>query len=127
MPETFFDAILHAGVGWVDDGHNEVNQEGLLSVVDNLVFLLDVDEIRAGDGRIKEHLFIVGGVHHREFVIKAIDKPDKTFTRPRDPVVVVDEDVMAHSQLDDDDLLIIPGTHASVLEVEPNHLVLALP
>ena len=34
-------------------------------------------------------------------------------------MVVVDEDVMSHAQLGDDNLLIVPGTTDGVLEVEP--------
>ena len=41
-------------------------------------------------------------------------------------MVVVDEDVMSHAQLGDDNLLIVPGTTDGVLEVEANHLVLVL-
>ena len=44
--------------------------------------------------------------------------------RPCGKMVVVDEDVMSHAQLGDDNLLIVPGTTNGVLEVEANHLVL---
>ena len=40
--------------------------------------------------------------------------------------VVVDEDMMAHAQLGDGNLLIVPGTTDGVLEVEADHLVLVL-
>ena len=39
-------------------------------------------------------------------------------TRPCGQVVVVDEDVMSHAQLGDDNLLIMPDTTHGVLEVE---------
>ena len=40
--------------------------------------------------------------------------------------VVVDENMMAHAQLGDDNLLILPGMTDGVLEVEADHLVLVL-
>ena len=46
--------------------------------------------------------------------------------RPCGKVVVVDEDVMSHAQLGDDNLLIVPGTADGVLEVEADHSVLVL-
>ena len=47
-------------------------------------------------------------------------------TRPCGQVVVVDEDIMSHTQLGDDNLLIVPGSTDGVLEVEADHLVLVL-
>ena len=39
-------------------------------------------------------------------------------------VVVVDEDIMSHTQLGNDNLLIMPDTTGGVLEVDANHSVL---
>ena len=80
--------------------------------------------ILAGDARILECLYIVGDVHHSEHVVGAIDKPGETLARPCDQAVVVDEDMVAHAHLSDNDLGMRPGTSAGVLEVEPDHLVL---
>ena len=41
-------------------------------------------------------------------------------------VEVVDEEVMSHAQLGDDNLLVVPGTTDGVLEVEADHSVLVL-
>ena len=41
-------------------------------------------------------------------------------------VVVVDEDVMSHAQMGDDNLLIVPDMTHGVLEVEADHSVLVL-
>ena len=41
-------------------------------------------------------------------------------------MVVVDEDIMSHAQLGDDNLLIVPGMTAGELEVEADHLYLFL-
>ena len=67
----------------------------LLAALD-LVLALDVDKILAGDARILEHLYIVGGVHHSEPVVGVVDKPGETLARPCGQAVVVDEDVVAH-------------------------------
>lgn len=91
------------------------------------MLLLDVDKILAGDAQSTEYLCIVRGVHRSEYAMRSIDKPGETLSRPRDPSVVADEDVLAHRQLGKDDLLIMPNTPASVLEVEPDHLLLVLP
>ena len=50
----------------------------------------------------------------------------QTLARPCGKVVVVDEDVMSHAQLGNDNLLIVPGMTDGVLEVEADHLVLLL-
>ena len=69
---------------------------------------------------------MVGVVHRCEPVVGAIDKPGETLARPCGQVVVVDEEVMSHSQLGDGNLLIMPSTTHGVLEVEADHLVLVL-
>ena len=90
----------------------------------DLVLALDVDKILAGDARILERLYIVGDVHQNEHVVGAVDKPGETLTRPCGQVVVVDEDVVAHTHLGDGDLGTRPSTSAGLLKVEPDHLVL---
>ena len=41
-------------------------------------------------------------------------------------MVVLEEDIMSHAQLGDDNLVIMPGTTNGVLEVEADHSVLVL-
>ena len=98
----------------------------MLLAAPDLVLALDVDKILAGDARILEHLDIVGDVDRSEHVVGAVDKPGETLARPCGQAVVVDEDVVAHTHLGDDDLGTRPDTSASVLEVESDHLVLLL-
>ena len=97
----------------------------LLAALD-LVLALDVDKILVGDARILEHFYIVGDVHRSEHVVGVVEKPVETLTRPCGQAVVVDEDVVAHAHLGDDDLRTRPGMSAGVLEVELDHLVLLL-
>ena len=96
----------------------------MLLAAPDLVLALDVDKILAGDTRILERLYIVGDVHRSEHVVGAVDKPSEMLARPCGQAVVVDEDVVAHAHLGDDDLGTRPGTRAGLLEVEPDHLVL---
>ena len=98
----------------------------MLLAAPDLVLALDVDMILAGDVRILERLYIVGDVHRSEHVVGAVEKPGETLARPCGQTVVVDEDVVAHSHMGDDDLGTRPDTSAGVLEVEPDHLVLLL-
>jgi hypothetical protein len=70
---------------------------------------LNVDKIPAGDARILEHPYIVGGVHCRECVVGVVEKPGEMLARPCGQAVVVDEDVMAHAHLGDGDLLTFPA------------------
>ena len=96
----------------------------MLLAASDLVLALDVDKILAGDARILEHLGIVGDVDRSEHVVGAVDKPGEMLARPCGRAVVVDEDMVAHSHLGNDDLGPRPGTSADVLDVEPDHLVL---
>ena len=98
----------------------------MLLAAPDLVLALDVDKILAGDARILERLYIVGDVHRSEHVVGVVDKPGEMLARPCGQAVVVDEDVVAHAHLGDDDLGMRPDTSAGVLEVEPDHLVLLL-
>jgi hypothetical protein len=84
-----------------------------------LVLALDVDKILAGDARILENLYIISDVHRSENVVVAIDKPGEMLVRPCGQGVVVDEDVMAHAQLGNSNLLIIPGTPPVNLRSKP--------
>ena len=59
-------------------------------------------------------------------LVGAVDKPGETLARPCGKVVVVDVDVMSHTQLGDGNLLIMPDMTHGVLEVEVDHLVLVL-
>ena len=92
----------------------------------DLVLALDVDKILASIARILNRLYIVGYVHRSEHVVGAVGQPGKTLARPCGQAVVVDEDVVAHAHMGDDDLGTRPDTSAGVLEVEPDHLVLLL-
>src|SRR3989337_2012355 len=88
----------------------------MLLATPDLVLALDVDKILAGDAQILERLYIIGDVHRSEHVVGAINKPGKTLTRPCGQAVVVEEDVVAHAHLGDDDLGTRPSTSAGVLE-----------
>lgn len=96
----------------------------MLLAAPDLVVALDVDKILEGDARILEHVDIIGDVHRSEHVVGAVDKHGEMLARPFGQAVVVDEDVVAHAHLGNDDLGMRPGTSAGVLEVEPHHLVL---
>ena len=84
----------------------------------------DFDKVLAGQARNTERFYIVFGIHHGELVVGAVDKPVETVARLCGHVVVVDEDMMAHTQLGDGNLLIYAGTTDGVLEVDADHLVL---
>ena len=94
----------------------------MLLAAPDLVLALDVDKILAGDARILERLYIVGDVHRSKHVVGAVDKPSETLTRPCGQVVVVDEDVVAHTHLGDDDLGTRPGTSAVYSRSNPTTL-----
>ena len=84
----------------------------------------DFDKVLAGQARNPERFYIVSGFHHGELVVGAIDKPGETVARLYGHVVVVDDDMMVHAQLGNDNLLIYAGTIGGVLEVDADHLVL---
>ena len=86
--------------------------------------LTDLDKVLAGQARNPERFYIVGGFHHSELVVGAIHKPGEMVARLCGHAVVVDEDMMAHAQLGDNNLLIYVGTTGGVLEVDADHLVL---
>ena len=98
----------------------------MLLAAPDLVLALDVDKILAGDARILERLYIVGDVHRSEHVVGAVDKPGEMLARPCGQAVVVDEDVVAHTHLGDNNLGMRPDMSLGVLKVEPDHLVLLL-
>ena len=83
----------------------------MLLAAPDLVLDLDVYKILAGDARIFEHLYIVSDVHRSEHVVGAVDKPGETLVRPCGQPLVVDEDVIAHAHLGDDDLGTRPDTN----------------
>ena len=82
------------------------------------------DKVLAGQARNTERFYIVGGFHRGELVVGAVDKPVETVARLCGHAVVVDEDMMAHAQLGDGNLLIYAGMTGGVLEVDADHLVL---
>ena len=84
----------------------------------------DFDNVLAGQARNTECIYIVFAFHRGELVVGAADKPVETVARLYGHAVVVDEDMMAHAQLGDDNLLIYAGTAVGVLEVDADHLVL---
>ena len=90
------------------------------------VVLTDFDKVLAGQARNIERFHIVFGIHRGELVVGVVGKPVETVARLCGHVVVVDEDMMAHAQLGDGNLLIMPGTTYGVLEVKADHLVLVL-
>lgn len=85
---------------------------------------MDFDKVLAGQARNTERFYIVFGFHRGKLVVGAVDKPVETVARLCGHAVVVDEDMMAHTQLGDGNLLIYAGTTDSVLEVDVDHLVL---
>ena len=98
--------LLHPFVVGVDDGRGEFNQGVLLRVAPDPVVLTDFDKVLAGQARNPERFYIIGGIHHGELVVSAVDKPVETVARLCVHAVVVDEDMMAHTQLGDGNLLI---------------------
>ena len=86
--------------------------------------LTDFDKVLVGQVRNPKCFYIVGGFHHSELVVGAVDKPGETVARLCGHAVVVAEAMMAHAQLGDDNLLIYAGTTGGVLEVDVRHLVL---
>ena len=70
-----------------------------------------------------ERDYIISGFHHSELV-GAVEKPSESVARLCGHAVVIDEDMMAHAQMGDDNLLIFVGITVSVLEVDADHLVL---
>ena len=57
----------------------------------DLILVLDVDKILAGDARILERLYIVGDVHRSEHVVGAVDKPGEMLAMPCGQAIVVDD------------------------------------
>ena len=62
-----------------------------------MLLLTDFDKVLAGQAHNPEHFYIVGGFHHGELVVVAVDKPSGTVARLCGHAVVVDEDMMAHA------------------------------
>ena len=94
--------LLHLFVVWVDDGRGEFNQGVLLRAAPDPVVLMYFNKVLAGQARKPERFYIVGGFHHSELVVGAVDKPGKTVSRLCGHAVVEDEDIMTHAQLGDD-------------------------
>ena len=73
------------------------------------VVVTDFNKVLAGQARNTERFYIVGGIHRGELVVSVVDKPVETVARLCGHAVVVDEDMMAHAQLGDNNLLIYAG------------------
>lgn len=115
--------LLHLFVVGVDDGRGEFDQ-GVLRASTDPVVVTNFDKVLASQARNTERFCIVRGFHHGELVVGAVDKPVETVARLGGHAVVVDEDMMAHAQLGNRNLLIYAGTTGGVLEVDADHLVL---
>ena len=113
----FLGILLHLFVVGVNDGRGEFDQGVLLRASPDPVLVTDFDKVFAGQARNPERFYIIGGFHRGELVVSAVDKPVETVARLCGHAVVVDEDMMAHAQLGDDNLLIFPGMTVGVLEV----------
>ena len=98
----FFGILLHLFVVWVNDGRGEFNQGVLLRAAPDPVVVTDFDKVLAGQARNTERFYIIGGFHRGKLVVGAVDKPVEMVARLCGHAVVVDEDMMAHAQLDDD-------------------------
>ena len=59
----------------------EFNQGVLLRAALDPVVLTDFDKVLAGQARNPERFYIVGGFHHGELVVGAVDKPVETVAR----------------------------------------------
>ena len=59
----------------------------MLLAAPDLVLVVDVNKILAGDARILEHLYIIGDVHHSEHVVGAVEKPGETLAQALWPFV----------------------------------------
>ena len=116
--------MLHLFVVGVDDGRGEFDQGVLLRAAPDPVVVTDFDKVLAGQARNTERFYIVGGFQCGKLLVGAVDKPVETVARLCGHAVVVDEDMMAHTQLGDDNLMIYIGTPRGVLEVDADHLVL---
>ena len=116
--------MLHLFVVGIDDGRGEFDQGVLLRAALDPIVVTDFDKVLAGQARNTERFYIVFGIHRGELVVGAVDKPIETVARLCGHAVVVDEDMMAHTQLGNDNLLIYAGTTGGVLEVDADHLVL---
>ena len=116
--------LLHLFVVGVDDGRGEFDQGVLLRAAPDPVVVTDFDKVLAGQARNTEHFYSIFGFHRGELVVGAVDKPVETVARLYGHAVVVDEDMMAHAQLGDGNLLIYAGMTSGVLEVDADHLVL---
>ncbi|EMS50960.1 hypothetical protein TRIUR3_31497 [Triticum urartu] len=81
-------------------------------------------KVLAAQAHNTECVYIVSGFHRGELVVGAVDKPVETVARLCGHAVVVDEDMMAHAQLGDGNLLIYAETTGGVLEVDADRLVL---
>ncbi|XP_037403672.1 probable calcium-binding protein CML18 [Triticum dicoccoides] len=90
------------------------------SVADCSRMIRSVDADGDGSVNFEEFKKMMGGG------VGALDKPGEMLARPCGKVEVVDEDVMSHAQLSDDNLLIVPDMTHGVLEVDADHSVLVL-
>ena len=110
--------LLHLFVVGVDDGRGEFDQGVLLRAAPDPVVLMDFNKVLAGQARNTERFYIVFGIHRGELVVGDVDRPVETVARLCGHAVVVDEDMMAHAQLGDGNLLVYVGTTGDVLEVD---------
>ena len=101
--------VLYLFVVVVDDGRGEFHHGVLLRAARDPIVVMDFDKVLAGQARNTEHFYIVGGFHHGELVVGAVDKPIEMVARLSGHAVVVVEDMMAHAQLGDGNLLIYAG------------------
>ena len=85
----------------------------------------DFDKVLAGQARNTERIYIVFGFHRGELVIGALDKPIETVARLCGHAVVVDENMMAHAQLGNVNLLSMPGRPAVYWRSMPTTLYLS--
>ena len=96
----------------------------MLRAAPDPVVVTDFDKFLAGQARNTKHFYITFGIHRGELVVSVVDNPVETVARLCGHAVVVDEDMMAHTQLGDGNLLIYVGMTSGVLEVDADHLVL---
>ena len=70
----------------------------------------DFDKVPAGQACNTKRFYIVFGIHRGKLVVGVVDKPVETVARLCGHAVVVDEDMMAHTQQGDGNLLMYAGT-----------------
>ena len=66
--------LIHLFVVGVDDSQGEFNQGVPLRAAPDHVVLTDFDKVLVGQARNPERFDIIGGFHHSELVVGAIDK-----------------------------------------------------